>query len=173
MPSRCQTLIRRARWLSGPMAALHAAKGFDRLIEAFKQLRADDNLELLLGGFGPEEAALKAQAADCPRIRFAGKISDIPAYLAQCDVIAVPSRYEAYGQVANEAREAGRPILVSTAGGLPEQVGAAGLVVDCDEPDALLAALQCLPVMPLAHMAREGRAATAECGQSAPKPGPA
>jgi glycosyltransferase involved in cell wall biosynthesis len=140
------------------------AKGFDRLIEAFKRLGADDNLELLLGGFGPEEEALKAQAADCPRIRFAGKISDLPAYLAQCDVIAVPSRFEAYGQVANEAREAGRPILVSTAGGLPEQVGSAGLVVDCADPDALLAALQCLPVMPLAHMARAGRAATQNCG---------
>lgn len=140
------------------------AKGFDRLIAAFKRLNADDNLELLLGGFGPEEAALKAQAADCPRIRFAGKISDLPAYLAQCDVIAVPSRFEAYGQVANEAREAGRPILVSTAGGLPEQVGSAGLIVNCDDADALLAALQCLPLMPLAHMAGAGRTATLNCG---------
>jgi glycosyltransferase involved in cell wall biosynthesis len=66
--------------------------------------------------------------------------------------------------VANEAREAGRPILVSTAGGLPEQVGSAGLVVDCDDADVLLAALQCLPLQPLAHMARAGRAATQHCG---------
>ena len=141
------------------------AKGFDRLIAAFKRLNPEDRLELLLGGFGPDEEALKAQAAGCSRIRFAGQISDLPAYLAQCDAIAVPSRFEAYGQVANEAREAGRPILVSTAGGLPEQVGSAGLVVDCADADALLAALQCLPVMPLAHMARAGRAATDQCGQ--------
>ena len=84
------------------------AKGFDRLIAAFKRLNPEDRLELLLGGFGPDEEALKAQAAGCSRIRFAGQISDLPAYLAQCDVIAVPSRFEAYGQVANEAREAGR-----------------------------------------------------------------
>jgi glycosyltransferase involved in cell wall biosynthesis len=149
----------------GAYGRFHDAKGFDVLIEAFKRLDAADNLILLLGGFGPEEEALKALAAHRPNIMFAGKITDLPAYLAQCDVIAVPSRYEAYGQVANEAREAGRPIIVSEAGGLPEQVGEAGLVVDCNKVDDLLAALQTLRLMPLAHMARAGRAATHNCGR--------
>lgn len=149
----------------GAYGRFHDAKGFDVLIDAFKRLDIRDNLSLLLGGFGPEEDALKAQAANCPNITFAGKITDLPAYLSKCDVIAVPSRYEAYGQVANEAREAGRPIIVSHAGGLPEQVGEAGLVVDCNTVDELLAALQALRVMPLAHMARAGREATHNCGR--------
>ena len=50
---------------------------------------------------------------------------------------------------ASEAREAGRPLLVSTAGGLPEQVGKAGIIVNCDNEDELLGALRTLHTLPL------------------------
>lgn len=136
------------------------AKGFDRLIDAFKRTDGHDNMELLIGGMGADEAALQARAAGCSRISFVGQVTDVAGFLARCHVIAVPSRFEAYGQVANEAREAGRPILVSTAGGLPEQVGEAGLVVDCHDPETLLAALQSLRAQPLEAMGQAGRAAT-------------
>ena len=137
------------------------AKGFDRLIDAFKQTLPSDNLRLVIGGFGPDDAMLREAAADCDRISFVGKVTDVAGFLSQCHVVAVPSRYETYGQVANEARAAGRPILVSTAGGLPEQVGDGGIVVNCDGPDKLLAALRLLPVMPLDAMGRAGRVSTA------------
>jgi glycosyltransferase involved in cell wall biosynthesis len=139
------------------------AKGFDRLIDAFKQTDALDNLRLVIGGFGPDDAMLRARAKDCDRISFVGKVTDVGHFLGQCHVIAVPSRYEAYGQVANEAREAGRPILVSKAGGLPEQVGDCGIIVDCEDPHQLLAALQSLRVLPLEAMGRAARKATANC----------
>jgi glycosyltransferase involved in cell wall biosynthesis len=133
------------------------AKGFDLLIDAVKRTDAKDNLELVLGGFGHDEAALRLRADGCSRIRLVGKVTNVADFLAMCDVIVVPSRYEAYGQVANEARAAGRPILVSTAGGLPEQVGDAGLIVDCQDPDALLGALQALRALPLPAMGHAGR----------------
>jgi glycosyltransferase involved in cell wall biosynthesis len=58
-------------------------------------------------------------------------VEDVAGFLAGVDVVAVPSRWEAYGMVANEAREAGRPVLVAPVDGLPEQVmGGGGLVVD-------------------------------------------
>jgi glycosyltransferase involved in cell wall biosynthesis len=139
------------------------AKGFDRLIEAFKQTDANDNLRLLIGGFGPDEQMLREKAAGNAYINFVGKVSDVAGFLRHCHVIAVPSRYESYGQVANEAREAGRPILVSRAGGLPEQVDGCGLIVDCDDSAALLAALQSLRAMPLQAMGRAGRTSTAGC----------
>jgi glycosyltransferase involved in cell wall biosynthesis len=136
------------------------AKGFDRLIEAFKQTLASDNLRLVIGGFGADDAMLREAAAGCERISFVGKVTDVAGFLSQCHVVAIPSRYETYGQVANEARAAGRPILVSTAGGLPEQVGDGGIIVNCDAPDKLLAALRLLPIMPLDIMGRSGRLST-------------
>jgi glycosyltransferase involved in cell wall biosynthesis len=136
------------------------AKGFDQLITAFRQTGQADNLRLLIGGYGPDEAALQDLAIGDDRILFVGKVGNVAGFLAQCHIIAVPSRYETYGQVAHEARQAGRPILVSTAGGLPEQVGDAGLIVDCDDPNMLFNALQSLHQQPLAEMGRAGRAAT-------------
>ncbi len=148
------------RLVVGAYGRFATAKGFDRLINAFKAAGPETNLELVLGGLGPDEGQLRAAAAGHPHIRFVGKVSDVPAFLGGCHVIAVPSRYEAYGQVANEAREAGRSILVSFAGGLPEQVGNAGLIVDCDDHAALVNALRMLRSLPLAEMGRAGRAAT-------------
>jgi glycosyltransferase involved in cell wall biosynthesis len=139
------------------------AKGFDRLIEAFNQTDANDNLRLLIGGFGPDEQMLRDKAAGNDNINFVGRVTDVAGFLRHCHVVAVPSRYESYGQVANEAREAGRPILVSRAGGLPEQVNDCGLIVDCDDHAALLAALQSLRAMPLHAMGRAGRMSTAGC----------
>lgn len=142
-------------------------KGFDDLVRAAVAGALGD-ATLLLGGFGEDEAALRAIAADSPRVRFAGRIDDVPAFLAQCDVVAVPSRWEAYGMVANEAREAGRPILVAPVDGLPEQVGSAddpaGLVVDFTDHAALRAAIATLDRDRIAAMADAGRRATARCG---------
>lgn len=152
---------KRGRLIIGAYGRFCEAKGFELLIDAMKRTDAIDHLELVLGGFGEADAALRSRAEGCPQIRFAGKVTHVAGFLANCHVVAVPSRFEAYGQVANEAREAGRPILVSQAGGLPEQVGEAGLIVDCNDADALLAALQSLRAQPLEAMGRAGRRATA------------
>lgn len=139
------------------------AKGFDRLIDAFKETGIDDNLRLVLGGIGPDDAMLRERAAGCDRISFVGKVTDVAGFLGQCHVIAVPSRFEAYGQVANEAREAGRPIVVSKAGGLPEQVNNSGVVIDCDNHEKFSNALRLLRSMPLQSMGKNGRKSTADC----------
>ena len=117
-----------------------------------------------MGGFGPDEEYLRALAGDTPGISFVGKVTCVADFLRDCDIIAVPSAWEAYGQVANEAREAARPILVAPVGGLPEQVGAAGLVVDFTDPQAITAALRQLTSDRLHAMAVAGREATRDCG---------
>ena len=147
----------------GCYGRLHNAKGFDRLIDAFRCLDIADNMRLIVGGYGADLDLLKHHALGDNRISFVGKVTHPAAFIEQCHIIAVPSRYETYGQVANEAREAGRPILVSTVGGLPEQVGEAGLVVDCTDQDALVAALKGLRDQPLVAMSQAGRAATTHC----------
>lgn len=140
------------------------AKGFDTLISAFRLLGDTHPAQLLLGGFGPDQDKLVKLAGHARNIRFVGRVDDVAGFLGQCHVIAIPSRYEAYGQVANEAREAGRPILVSHAGGLPEQVGNAGIMADCRTAQSLADVLALLPTLPLETMGRAGRKATEGCG---------
>lgn len=147
----------------GAYGRFHQAKGFDMLIKAYKS-GAFKDAELLIGGYGPEEAALHALADGTPGITFVGQISNVAAFLRGCDLIAVPSRWEAYGQVANEAREAGRPILVSDVDGLPEQVGDAGLVVDFSNPVAVAEAFEALDGERLAAMSKAAKLATINCG---------
>lgn len=147
----------------GTYGRFHKAKGFDRLIKAYAA-GAMPGTELMIGGFGDEEERLRELARGVAGIRFAGKITDVAAFLEDCDVIVLPSRYEAFGQVANEAREAGRPILVSPVDGLPEQVGQAGMVVDFTSHEAIKAAFASLNPERLHQMAEAGRWATRNCG---------
>lgn len=153
------------RLVIGAYGRFHECKNFDTLIQAFRLLGDDAPFDLLLGGFGPEQARLIELAGMARNIRFTGRVDDVAAFLSECHVFAVPSRYEAYGQVANEAREAGRPILVSPVGGLPEQVGRGGVIADCSTPESLAGAIAALPGLPLEQMGREGRKATRGCGE--------
>lgn len=141
----------------GMYGRLHECKGFDRVISAFQSMGPDSGLNLVIGGNGPEEAALKSLADDAPNIRFAGLVTNVAEFLGQCDVIVIPSRNEAFGQVALEARRAARPLLVSDIDGLPEQVTDCGLIVNCRSQHILKAALSLLPILPLAYMAQKAR----------------
>jgi glycosyltransferase involved in cell wall biosynthesis len=139
------------------------AKGYDWLINAFKAMDDSDQMRLVLGGIGSLEDELREQAKGCDRISFVGKVTDAANFMQNIHVFAVPSRYETFGQVATEARQAGRPMLVSKAGGLPEQVGDAGIIVDCEDEIEFLSALRSLRGLPLAAMGKSGRIAVTKC----------
>lgn len=132
-------------------------KGFDRLIEAMNKMGATEDIKLKIGGFGPEENSLKRLAADNPNISFYGKVSDVGHFLNQCDIVAIPSRFEAYGLVATEARYAARPVLVSNVGGLPEQIGEAGISVDFADIATVVRTLRNIRHLPLVSMSVAGR----------------
>ncbi|MDK3020146.1 glycosyltransferase [Pseudodonghicola flavimaris] len=108
---------------SGPVRSIGAIgrfdrqKGFDLLIRAFRAL-PDPDLRLRLIGDGPERVVLEALADEDPRIHFTGFTADPAAELSRCDAIAMPSRWEPYGLVAQEARAARRPVLCSAVDGL-------------------------------------------------------
>ncbi len=97
-----------------------ARKGVDVLLDAFRQL--DTRAELLLVG---REAELPEMLQGLPddvqrRIRYAGFQAPeaLPDYFAQADVFVLPSRYDGWGVVVNQALGAGLPVLCS------EMVGA-------------------------------------------------
>jgi len=139
-------------------------KGFDILIAAFR-CGWFPHCDLILGGFGEDEAKLRALAGDCPAIHFTGKVDGVAAFLQSCDVVAVPSRWEAYGMVANEAREAGRPIMVAAVDGLIEQAASAGAVVDFTDPQSIEDALYALWSTGVKGTGKSARAVVQNCHQ--------
>lgn len=96
---------------------------------------------------------LLASYAGRPGVRFRGPIPrrDLPAALADLDVLVVPSIWpENSPCVIREAFLAGLPVVASAVGGIPELVqdGVAGLLVPPGEPGTLAAALRRLTAEP-------------------------
>lgn len=92
-----------------------ARKGVDVLLAAFGRLGATARL-LLVG----REAELPALLAPLPaevraRITYAGfqAPEELPRFFAQADVFVLPSRYDGWGVVVNQALGAGLPVLCS------------------------------------------------------------
>jgi glycosyltransferase involved in cell wall biosynthesis len=81
------------------------------------------------------------------------------ARLESCDAVVVPSRFEAFGLVATEARMAGRPVLVADVDGLPEQVAqGGGLAAPMHDAAAIARSLRRLLQADLPAMGRAARA---------------
>ncbi|WP_460272157.1 glycosyltransferase family 4 protein [Celeribacter sp. ULVN23_4] len=113
----------------GAIGRLHRQKGFDVLIKAFRAL-PDPDLALHVYGSGPEEDALFELALGDPRIRFFGHAEKSETVMQAVDVVAMPSRWEAFGLVALEARAAGRPLVCSRVDGLTMSAGDGARFVD-------------------------------------------
>lgn len=95
-------------------------KNLDTLIQAFshavKQTGAD--WQLLFVGGGPEKENLEKLVAGsgiAGKVIFAGGFPwyQVPRWLAQSDVLVLPSKSEPWGLVVNEAMVCGMPVIVS------------------------------------------------------------
>jgi glycosyltransferase involved in cell wall biosynthesis len=112
-------------------------KGHDVLLMALKRLRRQGlDFRLVVVGEGEAEFTkkLRASAIDWQLERFitwSGVIYDKQAIYEQIDVLAVPSRSEAFGLVAIEAGAAGLPVVASRVGGLQSIIvdGETGILV--------------------------------------------
>ena len=129
----------------GYVGRLEPGKGPDVLLAAAERLAVKvPAMSLLFVGDGPLRESLAARAAAAGvRAVFAGQRSDVPALLALCDVVAVPSRQEAFGRIIVEAMTARVPVVASAVGGIPEVCTdrRTALLVAPEDPDALATAL--------------------------------
>ena len=125
----------------GAIGRFDRQKGFDILIAAFRKVE-NPALRLRLIGDGPERAALQELAAGDPRIAFDGFASDPAAAMSGVEAVAMPSRWEAYGLVALEARAAGRPLLAARVDGLADHAAAGATAVAGQGVDAWAEALR-------------------------------
>jgi glycosyltransferase involved in cell wall biosynthesis len=120
-------------------------KGFAGLLEAARQWQDLSPAPLLaIAGGGPLAAALASMAAPLgPAVRFLGQRDDIPALLAAADLFVMPSVWEGQPLILQEALRAGRPIVATRVGGIPDLTGEdAALLVRPGDPDELAAAVR-------------------------------
>ena len=130
------------------------AKGFDDLIEATANARATyPGIRLVLVGDGDIRGELEARTERLGLssvVTFTGMATreEMPSYLAAADIVVVPSvHFEGYvdglPNVALEAMAAGRPLVATRVGGLPDVVEdeVTGLIVDERDPHALATAV--------------------------------
>jgi glycosyltransferase involved in cell wall biosynthesis len=143
---------------------LSSEKGVDALIRAAANAR---DIPVHVVGTGPDEARLKNLAAEfgASNVVFRGFLdgSALRAEYAGARFVVVPSVwYEVFGLVVLEAYAAGKPVIVSQIGGLPELVkdGETGLYATAGDTKDLVEQMRALwdePVL-AAQMGRAGRA---------------
>lgn len=125
---------------------LEPAKGIDELLAAIATVRASrprTRFVLLGDGVSGDRVREVAQGAGgyvhAPGPRPLGEVAD---WLAACDVFCLPSHREGTPNVVLEALAAGRPVVATQVGGIPDIVDdAVGRLVPPKDAPALSAAL--------------------------------
>lgn len=127
----------------GFVGRLVPAKGLQYLLEAFAEMKKQiAGSKLLIVGSGQLMELLRGMVHEKglkDDVVFAGERSDIPQLLAVMDIFVMPSIAEGLPNALLEAMAAGKPVLVTCAGGMGEviQNGINGLVVPVSDPAAL------------------------------------
>jgi len=141
---------------------LFYGKAGDTVVEAVRLLGKDMNVRLVVAG--PSSWPMPGEVPD-----FVEYIGDAPTkiiqeYLSKSDVLAMPSRFEAYGIAIAEALCAGIPAVGRRAFAMPELIkdGETGVLIDEDSPLELCEALRRAITDPVI---RAGAKAAAEEGR--------
>jgi glycosyltransferase involved in cell wall biosynthesis len=121
------------------------------LLEAFAKLELA-GAYLVFAGEGPLRAMLEQRAGElgiAARVRFSGFVNQtqIPGLYVASDLFALPSEYEAFGVVVNEAMLCGCPVVVSDRVGARYDLirdGVTGMVYPCGDVAALTNILRAL-----------------------------
>lgn len=125
-------------------------KGFHLLIEAFAQHQSEIRPDLIIAGAGEERDSLRAQVEQLGLSRnvyFVGQCSpkEIVRLLNGSLLVVVPSVAESFGIAALEAMAAGKVVLATKVGGLPELVHeSTNKLVDPSVAGLTLGLTQCL-----------------------------
>jgi glycosyltransferase involved in cell wall biosynthesis len=146
----------RASWGAGPedtvvlfCAKLQLWKRPSDLLRAFAKAQPERGF-LVFAGEGPLRASLHAEAAALGvdgRVKFLGfaNQTELPAIYSSADLMVLPSQYDAFGVVVNEAMLCGCPVAASDHVGAARDLiehGRTGFVYPCGDIDALAAVLR-------------------------------
>lgn len=146
----------RASWGAGPdtsvvlfCAKLQPWKRPLDLLQAFGQAEVTNSL-LVLAGEGPLREELQGEAKRLGisnRLRFLGFVNQtqLPALYAAADLMVLPSQYDAFGVVVNEAMLCGCPVIASDSVGAGRDLIAPvdpSFIYPCGDVPALSALLR-------------------------------
>lgn len=149
--------------LVGYVGRISYVKGLDNLIRAAQQVIAVNNrVHFLIIGEGlrgeSEYKAYLAAMVDRGRLshrwHWLGYDPQASLKMAELDLVVLPSRRECFGLVLQEAGLAGKAVVATRVGGIPEVVvdGETGILVPPDNPEELARA-----VLRLIDSPEEGR----------------
>jgi L-malate glycosyltransferase len=126
------------------VARLEDEKGGDWLLRAFVGVRRDAHLAMV--GEGPRLERWRSLCAELgisSRVHFLGLRHDCEEILAAASIVVAPSVCEeGFGLAALEGMAAGKPVIVTESGPMPEIVHGAGLVVPKRDAPALADAIE-------------------------------
>ena len=168
----------RATWGVSPDAfvALFCGKlvPWKRPQDLLEAISRSEGVYAVFAGDGPLRSALQTRAAQpnsAGKAKFLGFVNQtmLPQTYAASDVLVLPSEYEAFGLVVNEAFACGLPAVVSAACGSAEDLvrnGETGYVVPVGAVDVLAECLRTLAADAKlrAEMTRRARARIADWG---------
>lgn len=124
------------------IARFSQEKNLSHLIEAFVQSEACHLYNLYIVGGGPLLPSLKSIAREYSNISLMEWVSyhELPAIYQKADVFVLPSIFEPWGLVVNEAMAAGLPVIVSEqCGCTPDLITKQnGWVFDARQPEQLV-----------------------------------
>jgi glycosyltransferase involved in cell wall biosynthesis len=131
------------RFVVGWIGRMTAVKRTDDVLVAFKRLR-DDGVDavLCMVGDGPDREQLERRAHELGVVRdtlFLGYQEDVAPFYAAFDALVLPSSNEGTPVSAIEALAAGRPVVATRVGGVPDVVreGEDGFLVEPGATDDL------------------------------------
>jgi glycosyltransferase involved in cell wall biosynthesis len=127
-------------------------KGLVPLLEAVAKLRTERDIELVVIGKprpGGRVATTMERLGLTDIVQTISGVSDeeLARLYGEAEVAVVPSLYEGFSLPAIEAMSCGVPVVGTTGGAIPEVVGQSGetgLLVEPNNPDALVGAIRTL-----------------------------
>ncbi|MEW6274267.1 MAG: glycosyltransferase family 4 protein [Bacillota bacterium] len=130
----------------GTVARLVPQKGISCFLKAAAMLVKDYRVNFLIVGDGPLRRQLEHEAVALGlenRVVFTGERDDVPVILSALDIFVLPSLTEGFPLAILEALAAGRPVIATRVGGIPEIIADnhTGLLIKPGDPAELALAV--------------------------------
>ncbi len=128
------------------VGTLEPRKNISRLIEAWREVRKTQDVDLVLAGRVRKDFAAPVEE---PGLRVLGEVAeeDLPGLYSGAVACVYPSLYEGFGLPVLEAMQCGATVITSRDPAIMEVAGDAAVFVDAMDVRALAEAMRARPVM--------------------------